>query len=182
MCEHRRLSSIKPVRISSPILRRSCPLHRDGLGSSRAYELGRQNMRYSDPFETLMQLQQALDSFRTSSWLSTSTSGTGGYPPLNLFSKGDDIVIVAEAPGLKKDELDIQVKGRTIQIAGVKSVVYGDRVSLHRRERTVGRFSRSLNLPVEIDADKIKAEYRDGMLAIFLPRAEQDKPRAIKIA
>ena len=79
-------------------------------------------MRYSDPFETLMQLQQALDSFRTSSWLSTSTSGTGGYPPLNLFSKGDDIVIVAEAPGLKKDELDIQVKGRTIQIAGTKAV------------------------------------------------------------
>jgi len=139
-------------------------------------------MLYSDPFETLMQLQQALDSFRSSSWLSTSTSGAGGFPPLNVFSKGDDIVIVAEAPGLKKDQLDIQVKGRTIQIAGVKSLSYGDNVSLHRRERTTGRFSRSLSLPVEIDADKIKAEYRDGMLAVFLPRAEHDKPRSIKIA
>jgi len=139
-------------------------------------------MLYSDPFETLLQLQQVLDSYRSSSWLGTTTSAAGGFPPLNVFSKGDDIVVVAEAPGLKKDELDIQVRGRTIQIAGVKTVAYGDQVSLHRRERTTGRFSRSLTLPVEIDADKIKADYRDGMLAIFLPRAEHDKPRSIKIA
>jgi HSP20 family protein len=138
-------------------------------------------MLSSDPIETLLQLQQALDSFRTSPWLGTSTSGAGGFPPLNVFSTGDDIVIVAEAPGLKKDELDIQVKGRTIQITGAKTVAYGDRVSLHRRERMSGRFSRSLNLPVEIDADKVNAEYRDGMLAIFLPRAAYDKPRSIKI-
>jgi HSP20 family protein len=139
-------------------------------------------MLFSDPFETLLQLQQALDSFRASSWLGASTSGAGGYPPFNLFRKGDDIVIVAEAPGLKKDELDIQVKGRTIQIAGTKAVAYGKPVSLHRRERTIGQFSRSLALPVEIDADKVRAEYRDGMLAIFLPRAEHEKPRSVKIA
>ena len=139
-------------------------------------------MLYADPFETLLQLQQVIDAFRSSAWLGSSTSGAGAFPPLNLFSKGDDIVIVAEAPGLNKDALDIQVKGRTIQIAGTKTVAYGEGASLHRRERPGGRFSRSLNLPVEIDADKIKAEYRDGMLAIFLPRAEQDKPRSIKIA
>jgi HSP20 family protein len=56
---------------------------------------------------TLLQLQQALDSSRTSSWLNTSTSGAGSFPPLNVFGKGDDIVIVAEAPGIKKDALDI---------------------------------------------------------------------------
>jgi HSP20 family protein len=138
-------------------------------------------MLYPDPFQTLMQLQQTLDAFRTSSWFSTSTSGTGGFPPLNVFGKGDDIVVVAEAPGLKKDELDIQVKGRTLQISGAKSVAYDDRMSLHRRERSAGQFSRSLSLPVEIDAEKVKAEYRDGMLAIFLPRAEHDKPRSINI-
>lgn len=138
-------------------------------------------MLYSDPFETLLHLQQALDSFRSSSWLNTSTSGAGAFPPLNVFSKGDDIVIVAEAPGLKKEELDIQVKGRTVQIAGTKTIGYGDRASLHRRERANGRFSRSLNLPVEIDAEKVRAEYRDGMLAVFLPRAEQSKPHSVKI-
>jgi HSP20 family protein len=139
-------------------------------------------MLYSDPFETLMQLQQALDSFRTSSWLSTSTSGAGGFPPLNVFARRDDIVIVAEAPGLKKDALDVEVKGRTVHIAGTKAVAYGDGASIHRRERTTGRFSRSLSLPVEIDGEKVRAEYRDGMLAIFLPRAEHDKPRSVKIA
>jgi HSP20 family protein len=139
-------------------------------------------MLYSDPFETLLQLQQAFDSFRTSPWLSTGTSGAGGFPPLNVLTKGDDIVIVAEAPGLKKDELDIQVKGRAVQIAGSKSVAYGDGVSVHRRERTVGRFSRSLNLPVEVDAENVRAEYQDGMLTILLPRAEHDKPCSVKIA
>lgn len=139
-------------------------------------------MLYSDPFETLLQLQQELKSSRSSSWLGMTTSAAGGFPPINVFSKGDDIVIVAEAPGLKKDELDIQVRGRTIQIAGAKTIAYGDLDSLHRRERTTGHFSRSLTLPVEIDPDKIKADYRDGMLAIFLPRAEHDKPRSIKIA
>ena len=54
-------------------------------------------MLYADPFETLLQLQQVIDAFRSSAWLGTSTSGAGAFPPLNLFSKGDDIVIVAEA-------------------------------------------------------------------------------------
>src|SRR5579872_5387819 len=107
-----------------------------GRGSFRDYERRRRVVLYSDPFETLLRLQHALDSFRSSSWLGTSTSGAGGFPPLNVFSKGDDIVIVAEAPGLKKDELDIQVKGRAIQIAGAKTISYGEGVSLHRRERT----------------------------------------------
>jgi HSP20 family protein len=138
-------------------------------------------MLHSDAFGNLLQLQQALDSFRASHWLGTSVSGAGGFPPLNVFRKGDDIVIVAEVPGLKKDGLDIQVKGRTIQISGSKPVTYGDRVSLHRRERAAGRFSRSLTVPVDIDAEKVKAEYRDGVLAIFLSRAEHDKPRSIKI-
>jgi HSP20 family protein len=109
-------------------------------------------------------------------------SGPGGFPPLNVFANGDDIVIVAEAPGLKKDELDIQVKGRDVQVSGSKSVAYDNRVSIHRRERASGQFSRSLSLPIEIDAEKVKAEYRNGVLAIFLPRAEHDKPRSITIA
>jgi HSP20 family protein len=139
-------------------------------------------MLYRTPFEGLLQLQQALDAFRTSSWLGTSTSGTGSFPPLNVFKKENDVVIVAEAPGLTKDTLDIQVKGRTIRIAGIKDLAYGDGISLHRRERTIGRFSRSLTLPVEIDAENVQARYNDGMLVIFLPRAEHDKPRSIKIA
>ena len=55
----------------------------------------------SDPFDALIQLQQALDAYRTSSWLGSSLSGGGAYPPLNVFRKGDDIVVIIEVPGVR---------------------------------------------------------------------------------
>lgn len=139
-------------------------------------------MLIPDPFETLFSLQQALDAFRQSDWLESSPSGTGPFPPVNVFRKGDDFVIIAEVPGLKKSDLDIQVKDNAIRIAGTKSVDYTDKASLHRRERSGGRFDRAVTIPVRVDADRVKAEYHDGILALYLPRAEQDKPRSIKIA
>jgi HSP20 family protein len=73
-------------------------------------------------------------------------------------------------------------QGRTLRIAGKKTVEYPEKASLHRRERLSGEFDRAITLPVAIDADRVKAEYRNGMLALFLPRAESDKPKSIKIA
>ncbi|HET7883681.1 MAG TPA: Hsp20/alpha crystallin family protein [Acetobacteraceae bacterium] len=136
---------------------------------------------FADPFDALSSLQQALDTFRTSGWLSSGPSGTGSYPPLNVFRKGDDFVIITEIPGVNKSDLEVQVKGNTIRLAGSKSVGYPEKASLHRRERLQGRFDRTLTLPVEVDADSVKAEYNDGILALFLPRAERDKPRSIKV-
>ena len=138
-------------------------------------------MMFSDPFETLLNLQQALDAFRASSWLQSSPSGTGAYPPVNVFRKGDDFVVITEVPGIKKSDLEIQVKGNTIRVAGTKPVAYSEKASLHRRERLAGRFDRAITIPVEIDADKATAEFHDGILALFLPRAERDKPRSIKL-
>jgi len=77
-------------------------------------------MQISDPFETLFNLQQALDAFRASSWLESSPSGSGAFPPVNVFRKGDDFVIITEVPGIKKSDLEIQVKDNTIRIAGAK--------------------------------------------------------------
>jgi HSP20 family protein len=140
-------------------------------------------MMFPDPFDALFQFQQALDSYRTSPWLEPGLSGGGAFPPLNVFRQGDhDIVIITELPGVRKEDLSIDIKNRTIRIAGTKSIDYGDQASLHRRERLAGKFDRAVTLPVEIDADRAKAEYRDGVLALFLPRAEQDKPRSIKIS
>jgi len=139
-------------------------------------------MQISDPFETLFNLQQALDAFRASSWLESSPSGSGAFPPVNVFRKGDDFVIITEVPGIKKCDLEIQVKDNTIRIAGAKSVEYSEKVSLHRRERPAGRFDRAITIPVHIDTDKVKAEFHNGILALFLPRAERDKPRSIKLA
>ena len=137
---------------------------------------------FSDPFNTLLGLQDALQAFRTSDWLQSGPSGGGSYPPLNVFRKGDDLVVIAEVPGIGKSDLELQVKGRTIRLAGTKAVKYPENASLHRRERLVGRFDRSVTLPVEVDPDGVKAECRDGILAIFLPRAEQDKARSISIS
>src|SRR5579872_3473197 len=136
----------------------------------------------SDPFDALFQFQQALDAFRTSGWLGAGPSAGGAYPPLNVFRQGDDILIVTEVPGVRKEDLQVQVKGNTIRIAGSKGVQYGDKASLHRRERAAGRFDRAVTVPVEIDAERVRAECRDGILALHLSRAERDKPRAIAIS
>ena len=103
------------------------------------------------------------------------------YPPMNVFRKGDDFMLVTEVPGVKKSDLDIQVKGNTIRLAGTKSVTYPEKSGLHRRERLEGRFDRVVSLPVEINADGVKAECRDGILALFLPRAERDRPKSIHV-
>ena len=75
----------------------------------------------------------------------------------------------------------MEAKGNTIRIAGTKAVTYGDNASLHRRERGSGRFDRTIQLPVEVDADRIKAECHDGILALYLPRAERAKAKTIAV-
>jgi HSP20 family protein len=139
-------------------------------------------MMYADPFDALFQFQQALDMLRASNWLESGPSGGGAYPPLNVFRKGDGIVIITEVPGIKKADLRIEVKGKTIRIAGAKSVGYSDKASIHRRERRGGSFDRAVTVPVEIDADRVTAECRDGILALYLPRAERDKPRSVQVS
>jgi HSP20 family protein len=136
----------------------------------------------SDPFDALSSFQQALDALRASGWLEAGPSGGGAYPPLNVFRKGDDFVVIAEVPGVTKSDLEVQVKGSTIRLSGAKSVSYSEKAAVHRRERLGGEFDRAVTLPVEIDPDGVKAEYRDGILALFLPRAEHDKPKSIKVA
>src|SRR5271166_457985 len=139
-------------------------------------------MAILDPFDALSSFQQALDAYRTSGWLDSSVSGGGAYPPVNVFRKADDFIIIAELPGVKKSDLDVQVKGRTMRVTGTKTVGYHEKAAVHRRERLAGRFDRAVTMPVEIDPDRVKAEYRDGVLALFLPRAESEKPKSIKVA
>src|ERR687886_1189400 len=136
---------------------------------------------FPSSFDTLLGLQQALDAFRTSGWLDAGPSGGGAYPPLNVFRKGEDFVVIAEVPGVRKADLELQVKGNTIRISGSKAVSYPEQAGLHRRERLGGRFDRAITLPVEINADGVQAECRDGILALLLSRAERDKPRAIQV-
>jgi HSP20 family protein len=136
---------------------------------------------FSYPFDTLFNLQRALEGRLESDWLRDQTTSQGPFPPINVFQQGDDILAIIELPGVEKDNLQVQAQENTIRIAGKKVVSYPEGVSIHRRERTFGEFDRTLSLPVQLDPDRIKAEYHDGILALYLPRSERDKPRAIKI-
>ncbi len=138
-------------------------------------------LTYTDPFDTLFTLQRMLDAHLASDWLGASTAGAGGFPPVNVFQKGEDFVAIVELAGVDKKDLQIEARDNTIRIAGKKAIEYDEAASIHRRERIAGTFDRSFTLPIEINADGIVAEYRDGVLALFVPRAESQKPRAIKI-
>jgi len=136
----------------------------------------------SVPFEALFTLQRALDARIASDWMGRGTAASGSFPPINIFQKGDDLVVVVELPGIDRNDLEIEAKENTIRIRGKKAIAYGEQASVHRRERVSGMFDRTLSVPIRIEPDRIKAEYRDGMLALFIPRAEADKPRSIKVS
>jgi HSP20 family protein len=137
--------------------------------------------RFADPFDALFNLQRALDAHLASEWLRDATTSRGPFPPINVFQQGDNILAIIELPGIDKDKLQIEAKENTIRISGTKVTEYEDGASVHRRERNFGQFDRTISVPVKLDPDGIKAEYRDGVLALFLPRADSDKPRSITI-
>ena len=136
---------------------------------------------YDDPFDALFALQRALDARLASDWMGAGTAARGSYPPVNIFQQGDDFVVIVELPGVAKGDLHIEAKETAIRIAGKKEVKYQQDASIHRRERISGVFDRTIAIPVQIDTDRIRAEYRNGVLALFVPRAEREKPRTVKI-
>lgn len=136
---------------------------------------------FSTPFDTLLNLQRALENARSSDWLGLRTTGRGTYPPANVFQHDGNYVVIFEIPGIHKQDIDVQIHQNKVRLVGKKSIEYGDDVSLHRREREGGNFDRTLTVPFEINAEAVKAEYRDGVLALHLPPVEAEKPRSISI-
>lgn len=112
-----------------------------------------------------------------------SVDGVGAWlPPVDIVEEADRLVFRAEVPGVAKDDLDIKVENGTLVLRGEKKQereTEGE--NAHRVERTYGSFSRSFVLPSTVDADKVEARYRDGVLEIVLPKAEEAKPRRISI-
>ncbi len=135
----------------------------------------------SNTLDTLLALQEAVDVAQNTGYFEGTTTSAGVYPPINMFEKGGDLVLVAELPGNKKEDLQLQVKGNTLRLAGERKLDYGENVSYHRIERNSSTFDRTLKLPINVESEKVKAEYKDGILVISLPRAEADKPRQITI-
>lgn len=139
-------------------------------------------IRMRDPFSALLAMQRALDRTTQSDWLGGRISGRGAYPPINAFRQGEDFVIVAELPGVRKEDLDVSVKGDEIRIVGDKKIGHDEDSSVHRRERSAGKFDRTLQIPAHVDSSNARAEFRDGLLALHLPLAEKEKARPIAIS
>jgi HSP20 family protein len=135
----------------------------------------------ADPLYAFLTLQRALERSFESDWLRGSTTGTGTFPPINVFQRGDEFVALIELPSVSQEAIEIQAKDRSIRLSGRKAISVQDAASVHRRERVSGVFDRTITLPIQIDLDRLKAEYKDGVLALFIPRAERDKPRSIRI-
>lgn len=106
---------------------------------------------------------------------------TRAFPPLNVWEEGDEYFIEAEVPGLTMDHLDLEVLGNEVMIKGRREMPQRENLTIHRQERGDGEFSRMLTLPAEIDAKRVEATLRDGVLLVKLPKAEAAKARKIQV-
>ena len=103
-------------------------------------------------------------------------------PPVDVFEKNGDWVIRAELPGVAHEDIDLHVEETTLILRGErKRDEAQSSATSHRNERAYGPFSRSFRLPDAVDAKGIRARYRDGVLELTLPKAEECKPRKIEV-
>ena len=103
-------------------------------------------------------------------------------PAVDLYEKDDHFVIKAELPGVDKKDIAIDLKDRVLTLSGERT--YENEVkqeNYYRRERSYGKFQRAFTLPADVDSDKIKAEFKDGLLQIEVPKPEKHKPKTVTI-
>jgi len=105
------------------------------------------------------------------------------YPLINLYEDKEAVYVEALAPGIDPGTLNLSVQGNTLSIAGEKRRVAGDvqPEAFHRSERATGKFVRHIELPVEVDENKVRADYQHGLLHITFPKAEKAKPKQIAV-
>lgn len=136
-------------------------------------------------FGRLFELRDDLDRLFESplAELTRSTQLLGGWAPaLDMFEDKDNVVVRAELPGMKKEEIEVSVHDGCLTLSGErKSEQKTDEGSAHRSERFFGRFQRTISLPTPVCVDKVKAQYKDGILSVTLPKAEEAKPKHIDV-
>ena len=145
-------------------------------------------LRWRDPFERtalseLNKLQEEMNMlFERFFGRRPLTPSTGVFPPINVSEDDDNVYLTAELPGISPDQIDITVEEESVTIKGErKAEPESSEVSYHRKEREEGEFSRTITLPTRIQADKVTAEAKDGILSLVLPKAEEVKPKKIEI-
>jgi len=143
-------------------------------------------VRYRIPRDPFQQLRQEMDRLLTGlrdqlpdvAWAWPGRS----QPAVNLWEEDDSLVAELEVPGVKSDQVDVSVVGAELSLKIERPERQPEGATYHRRERPAGTFTRVLRLPCEVDADRVEAELKDGVLTIRLPKAEAAKPRKIRIS
>lgn len=102
------------------------------------------------------------------------------FPPISVWANADGVMVVAEVPGLRPDDVDVSVSGGMLTLRGERKND-GSLGEQSRAERPQGSFTRTLELPFQIEPSKVEAHSENGLLAIRLPRSEADKPRKITV-
>jgi len=103
-------------------------------------------------------------------------------PALDIYEDKDALIVTAEIPGMKKEDIDISLQDGVLTVSGErKNEKKYEGSETSRSERFFGRFQRSVSLPKKVDADHVKASYKDGILTINLPKAAEAKPRQIEV-
>jgi HSP20 family protein len=104
------------------------------------------------------------------------------FPAINAWTTEDEELVTAQLPGVNPDDIELSIVNDVLTISGErKAAEANDEMRYHRRERTTGKFSRSIQLAFAVAADKVTAGYENGVLKVTLPRAEADKPRKITV-
>jgi HSP20 family protein len=140
---------------------------------------------YRNPRLPLHQLRDEMDRL-LGGFLGPAASGLlapvfRNQPAANVWEQGDALLVEMEVPGATSDQVDIAVAGGELSVKINRPENAAEGATYHRRERSIGPLARVLRLPVEVDADRVEAELRDGVLLITLPKAESAKPRKINV-
>ena len=139
-----------------------------------------------DPFREMMSLRQAMDRLVEDSFVSPSGAlrllGEETFPAIDVYQKPEELVVKASLPGLKPEEVDITISGDTLTIKGeTRATEEVKREDYMYQEHRYGAFTRSLLLPPDLRTDKAEASFDNGMLTLTVPRAEEVKPKTIKV-
>ena len=136
--------------------------------------------RIRSPWDELHRMRQQLGQVFNDAPQQRESAGV--FPLTNLTEDKDKYYIRAELPGVKGDELDIQVTGKNLAISGERKIATAEEgARYHRREREAGTFSRMIGLPGEVDTDKVEANLENGILTIAISKAEIAKPKQISV-
>lgn len=105
----------------------------------------------------------------------------GTFPAINVYDRGESIMLTAEIPGVKADDLDLSVLNDSVTLKGQRTDGAGEEDRYYRKERMTGYFNRTITLPDAVDPESVQAEYRHGILKVTMDKAEEAKARKIQI-